>query len=79
LTSRGPLQDKQSPARAAAQRMEAQGAIRCLLFADVKGAELARQSGDEATHERELRETYRLFTAMGATGHAERLAQEMGA
>ncbi len=28
--------------------------------------------------ERELREAHRLFTEMGATGHAERVARELG-
>ncbi len=37
-------------------------------------AELARLRGDEATRECELREAHRLFVAMGATGHAERIA-----
>jgi class 3 adenylate cyclase/tetratricopeptide (TPR) repeat protein len=37
-------------------------------------AELARLRGDKATRERELREAHRLFTDMGATGHAERIA-----
>jgi class 3 adenylate cyclase/tetratricopeptide (TPR) repeat protein len=37
-------------------------------------AELARLRGDEATREHELREAYRLFVEMGATGHAERIA-----
>jgi class 3 adenylate cyclase/tetratricopeptide (TPR) repeat protein len=32
---------------------------------------------DPDTQQRELREARRLFTAMGATGHAERLAQEL--
>jgi tetratricopeptide (TPR) repeat protein len=41
-------------------------------------AELARLNGDESTHERELREAHRLFTEMGAAGHAERLAKEVG-
>jgi class 3 adenylate cyclase/tetratricopeptide (TPR) repeat protein len=40
-------------------------------------AELARQSGDEERRERELREAHRLFTEIGATGHAERLAGEL--
>jgi tetratricopeptide (TPR) repeat protein len=40
-------------------------------------AELARLRGDEATRERELREAQRLYTAMGANGHAERLAREL--
>jgi hypothetical protein len=33
---------------------------------------------DEATREHERREAHRLFTEMGATGHAERLARELG-
>ncbi len=40
-------------------------------------AELARLIGDEANRERELREAHRLFTEMGATAHAERLAREL--
>ena len=39
-------------------------------------AELARLNGDDAAHERELRAAHRLFTAIGATGHAERVARE---
>ncbi len=42
-------------------------------FLLVERAELARLFGDEA-YQRELREAHRLFTAMGATGHAERIA-----
>jgi class 3 adenylate cyclase/tetratricopeptide (TPR) repeat protein len=41
-------------------------------------AELARLLGDEAAHDRELREAHRLFSAMGATGHAERMAGQLG-
>jgi adenylate cyclase len=40
-------------------------------------AKLARLKGDAATHEAELREAQRLFSEMGATGHAERLAGEL--
>jgi class 3 adenylate cyclase/tetratricopeptide (TPR) repeat protein len=43
----------------------------------VELAELARQSGDEEVRERELREAHRLFTEIGASGHAERLAGEL--
>jgi class 3 adenylate cyclase/tetratricopeptide (TPR) repeat protein len=39
-------------------------------------AELARLDGDGARQERELREALRLYTEMGATGHAERVASE---
>ena len=45
----------------------------------VEFAELARQSGDAERRERELREAHRLFTEIGATGHAERLAGELAA
>ncbi len=41
-------------------------------------AELARLRGDEAAGTRELREAHRLFTEIGATGHAERIAKELG-
>ena len=41
-------------------------------------AELARLTGDPATRDREVREAHRLFAEMGATGHAERLAKELG-
>ncbi len=40
-------------------------------------AELARLRSDEPTRQRELREAHRLYTEMGATGHAERLAKEL--
>ena len=40
----------------------------------VELAELAHQSGDQETRERELREAHRLLTEIGATGHAERLS-----
>jgi hypothetical protein len=43
----------------------------------VELAELARQSGDQEGHQRELREAHRLFTEIGASGHAERLAVEL--
>jgi adenylate cyclase len=44
----------------------------------VEHAELARLCGDAAGRERELREAHRLFSEMGGTGHAERLARELG-
>jgi class 3 adenylate cyclase len=40
-------------------------------------AELARALGDEAGRERELRESHRLYSEVGATGHARRLADEL--
>jgi len=41
-------------------------------------AELAGLAGDGASRKRELDNAHRLFTEMGATGHAERIAQELG-
>jgi len=41
-------------------------------------AALERLNGDAAAHERQLRHAHRLFTAMGATGHAERVAKALG-
>jgi class 3 adenylate cyclase/tetratricopeptide (TPR) repeat protein len=41
-------------------------------------AELARLLGDQAEYQRELREAHHLYVEMGATGHAERLAKELG-
>jgi hypothetical protein len=43
-----------------------------------EAAELARLRGDPLLQKRELREAHRLYTEMGATGHAERLAEELG-
>jgi tetratricopeptide (TPR) repeat protein len=43
-----------------------------------QAAEIARLRGDLPLRERELREAHRLFVEMGATGHAERLARELG-
>jgi hypothetical protein len=40
--------------------------------------ELACLVRDEVGRQRELREAHRLFTEMGATGHAERVARELG-
>jgi hypothetical protein len=34
--------------------------------------------GDEAAALHELREAHRLYAAMGASGHAARLARELG-
>ncbi|MEA2471354.1 MAG: hypothetical protein QOE38_2353, partial [Thermoleophilaceae bacterium] len=45
----------------------------------VELAELARRSGDPDGRERELREAHRLFSAIGATGHAGRLELELPA
>ena len=39
---------------------------------------LAQLEGDQAQFESKLREAHRLFVEMGATGHAKRLARELG-
>ncbi len=57
--------------------VEETGGISRKPFIHEERANLARLTGDEATHDRELREAHRLFTEMGATGHAERLAKEL--
>ncbi len=44
----------------------------------VRRAKLAALLGDDAGRERELREAQRLFTEMGATGHAERVGRALG-
>jgi hypothetical protein len=41
-------------------------------------AELERACGDTAAATSELREAQRLYAEMGATGHAERLARDLG-
>ncbi len=43
----------------------------------VERARLAQLIGDDATSQRHLREAQSLFTEMGATGHAERVAREL--
>ena len=40
-------------------------------------AELAAAQGDKAAREGHLREAHRLYTEMGATGHAERVGREL--
>ena len=40
--------------------------------------ELAGPRGDLAERERLLRDAHRLYTEVGAAGHAERLARELG-
>ncbi len=42
-------------------------------------AQLAALLGDDACCERELHEAHRLYTEMGATGHAERVGRELEA
>jgi hypothetical protein len=42
----------------------------------VELAQLALQTGDAERREQELREAYRLFTEIGASGHAKRVADQ---
>jgi tetratricopeptide (TPR) repeat protein len=58
--------------------IEETGARGYAPFVQEERAKLARLLGDDATRERELREAHRLFVEMGATGHAQRLAKELG-
>jgi hypothetical protein len=53
------------------------GAKAIVPLVHVELAELARQSGDEEECQRELRRAHRLFTEIGASGHAERLQAEL--
>ena len=45
---------------------------------DLETAELARLRGDDAARERALRKAHRSFSEIGATGHAERMAKDLG-
>ena len=81
LGSAGPrLRRDRGGARARARaRARDTGARADEPLVHVELAELARQRGDEESALRELREAHRLFTEIGATGHAERLAVELAA
>jgi tetratricopeptide (TPR) repeat protein len=57
---------------------ETLGARLLLPRIDLEAAELARLRGDDAARERALRKAHRSFTEIGATGHAERMAKELG-
>jgi class 3 adenylate cyclase/tetratricopeptide (TPR) repeat protein len=61
----------------AADRIEETAARAKLPWLHMERAEAARLTGGEAARERELREAHRLFTEMGATGHAERVGREL--
>jgi hypothetical protein len=58
--------------------IEQTGARAYAPFVLVERAALARVLGDEAGRDRQLREAQRLWLEMGATGWAERIAQELG-
>jgi class 3 adenylate cyclase/tetratricopeptide (TPR) repeat protein len=80
LLASGNLDDRAVIASAldrAAECVEITGARGYLPQIIVERAKLARLEGDEAGRERHLREAHRLFTEIGATGHAEREAREL--
>jgi tetratricopeptide (TPR) repeat protein len=52
------------------------GMVALRPFAEVERAELAGIAGNPAGRRAKLAEAYRLFVAIGATGHAERLVRE---
>jgi class 3 adenylate cyclase/tetratricopeptide (TPR) repeat protein len=80
LIARGGPREKIEAALSCAAEVIGETGARWLLptLCEVR-AELARASGDDAASERELREAHRLYVEMGATGHAERVARELGA
>ena len=55
------------------------GAERYRPFIHLERAELARLLGDGGARQLELREAHRLFTEMGATARAERVAKDLAA
>jgi hypothetical protein len=57
--------------------LEKTGARSYEPFIHEERAGLAQVLGDGGRYERELREAYRRFAHMGATGHAERLAGKL--
>src|SRR3954451_396032 len=58
----------------AEELVRTKGALGFEPMIHVERAELARQNGDEDESTRELHEAHRLFTQIGAGGHAEKLA-----
>jgi adenylate cyclase len=63
--------------RTARELIEETGARVCEPLLHERRAELARLDGDEAARADELREAARLYTEMGATGRAQRVAAEL--
>jgi len=60
------------------QLIDQTGAERWRPHLHVERAELCRAREKTEAARRELTEAHRLFVEMGATGHAERLARELG-
>jgi tetratricopeptide (TPR) repeat protein len=63
----------------ASQLIDQTGAERWRPHVHVERAELRRLTGDTEAARSELMQAHRLFAEMGATGHAERVAKELGA
>ncbi len=64
--------------RRAKAEIESYGQAVLTPFLSEESAHLARLLGDEEGCERHLREAHRLYTEMGAAGHAERVRRELG-
>jgi class 3 adenylate cyclase/tetratricopeptide (TPR) repeat protein len=62
----------------AAELVEETGALGVAPWIPEARAELARVLGDSLARDHHLREAHRLYTEIGATGHARRLAGELG-
>ena len=62
----------------AVSMIDATGARTFLPHVHEIRARLAQRTGDGTSFERELREAHRLFAEIGAAGHAERIAKELG-
>ena len=73
--SREDIEAEIEPAEALVRESGARGLLPAVL--EVR-AELARREGDETEVEQLLREAHRLYSEMGASGHAQRLAGELG-
>jgi ATP/maltotriose-dependent transcriptional regulator MalT len=58
--------------------IEKTGAVSYTPFLFEERARLSRMLGDHGASECELRKAHRLFVEMGAAGHAERLARDLG-
>jgi tetratricopeptide (TPR) repeat protein len=73
-TASGAIRSALARAREIVEETGARGLLPSILEEE---ARLAQLEGDEIAFEHHLREAHRLYTEMGATGHAERLAREL--
>lgn len=75
----GRIDDAMASLAAAERLIEESGAesFRPQLYEE--RGRLAELAGDRALRDRQFAEAHRLYIAIGATGHAERLAKELGA